>query len=175
MSTSREKAVNCFTSALQHLKAPEGYFSSPEFLHLRWSTAGEQRVEQMRLFCRKYLRRLDSMHVPLFPQVGLMDVKEARQRYVTGCDPWEPMLSPFLDGSAIRFRHCLHGAELPAHCTALLAEIAFDVARLSQIAIAWHGFSDADVMTFELSGRPGLLVDGRTYGVRNRPKLDYRV
>lgn len=116
------------------------------------------------------------MDMPFYPAVGLMSHKVAQQRYVTGTDPWPPILSPFLDGVAIEFRHCVQD-ELPRRCWWLFAEIAFDVARLAQTPIMWGGFADV--------ARPGLLclytggvpdgwrIDRRTYGTKVKHELDY--
>lgn len=171
----REKAVNCFTSAADVLKQPPAYFGSAAFSRLRWTLAGDQRDERMRLFCRKLLARLDAMDMPFYPAVGLMSHKVAQQRYVTLADPWPPIASPFLDGTAIEFRHCVADVLAP-RCWALFAEIGFDVARLAQIPVAWGGFATLK--------RPGMwkihdgpdhdwFVDRRTYGVKTKGEIEY--
>lgn len=171
----REKAVKCFSSAAEYMKQPPAFFGSAAFSRLRWTLAGDQRDERMRLFTRKLLRRLDGMDIPFYPAVGLMDHRTAQQRYVTGLDPWSPMASPFLDGIAVEFRHCV-AEHLEPRCWALFAEVGFDVARLSQIPVAWGGFSNLK--------RPGMFmihdvhdhdwaVDRRTYGVKTKGELDY--
>jgi len=171
----REKPVTCFSSAADAMKGPEGYFTSPAFSNARWTTAGEQRNEDMRLFCRKLLSRLDKLGMPFYPKVGLMDLRIARHRYVTGIDPWSPIESPFLDGVAIEFAHCILD-EMDWRCWALFAEVAFDVGKLAQIPVLWGGFADCK--------RPGLFMvrwselvpagfhqDARTYCSRIRSKL----
>lgn len=171
----RVKAVRCFSSAADAMKAPPDYFSSAAFSHLRWTLAGDQRDERMRLFCRKLLRRLDGMDMPFYPSVGLMNHKTAQQRYVTSVDPWPPIASPFLDGVAIEFRHCLL-PDMAPRCWALFAEIGFDVARLAQIPVCWGGFSTLK--------RPGMwmihdggdydwFVDRRTYGVKTKGEIGF--
>ena len=121
--------ARCFSSAASMMKQPPAYFGSAAFSRLRWTLAGDQRDERMRLFCRKLLRRLDGMEMPFYPAVGLMDHRTARQRYVTQLDDWTPMESPFLDGVAIEFQHCA-AEKLPGKCWELFAEVAFDVAKL---------------------------------------------
>lgn len=172
----RVKAVKCFSSAADAMKAPPDYFSSAAFSHLRWTLAGDQRDERMRLFTRKLLRRLDGMDMPFFPSVGLMNHKTAQQRYVTGVDPWPPVINPYLDGEAVEFRHCILD-EMPERCWWLFAEIAFDVAKLSQIPILWGGFSDVNRPgMFRLFGGAvpdGFRVDKRTYGSKLRHELPW--
>lgn len=171
----RERAVTCFTSAAAAMKQPPAFFGSAAFSNLRWTLVGDQRDERMRLFCRKLLRRLDGMDMPFYPAVGLMNHKLAQQRYVTGADPWPPIASPFLDGTAIEFRHCV-AESLHPRCWALFAEVGFDVARLSQIPVCWGGFSTLK--------RPGMwmihdghdhdwFVDRKTYGVKTRGEIEY--
>ena len=175
----REKPVRCFSSAAEQLRGPEGFLTSPAFADLRWTMAGDQRREEMRLFCRKLLKRLDGMGMPFYPAVGAMDHRTARYRYVTGLDPWAPLDSPFLDGTAIRFRHCVH-AELDPRSWYLFAEIAFDVARLAHTPVMWGGFCFAapDPGTFMLYDGPpvpaGWHVDNRTYGVKGVPRYEPR-
>lgn len=173
----REKAVKCFSSAADAMKGPPGYMSSAAFRDLRWTAVGDQRVDGAREFCRKLLARLDGMEMPFYPAVGLMDLKTARQRYVTNLDPWEPMESPFLDGIAFELKHCVR-PELPGRCWFLLAEVAFDVARLASIPIAWGGFSRFDrpgmfVLAEDLLPE-GFWIDGRTYGTRLKTRLEYK-
>lgn len=159
------------------MRAPGEFFTSPAFARLRWSTAGEQRDERMRLFTRKLLQRLDSMDMPFYPAVGLMDHKTALQRYVTTEDVWKPMESPYLDGTAVLFKHALYPT-LPPRCWTLFAEIGFDVATLAQIPIIWGGFANLDApglwRVYDGVQPDGWQVDDRTYGVRRRGKLDYR-
>lgn len=168
--------VRCYSSAAAFMKGPAGFKTLPAFVNSRWTLAGDQRDEKMRLFGRKLLSRLDGMDMPFYPRVGLMDLKTARQRYVTGVDPWEPMLSPYLDGSAIQFAHVFE-PHLPARCWNLFAEIAFDVARLASIPVMWGGFADhynPGLFAIYNGAVPdGFRVDNRTYGVRNRGKLDF--
>lgn len=177
MMSSGAEAVRCFTSAAAHLKGPEGFQFLPAFSNARWTLAGDQRDERMRTFGAKLLRRLDGMGMPFYPRVGLMELKQARQRYVTGVDPWEPMLNPYLDGTGIEFAHVFHQRELPPKCWILFAEIAFDVARLAQIPVMWGGFSEwmnpGLFVTYPGAVPDGWRVDDRTYGVRKRGKLDY--
>lgn len=172
----REKPVRCFSSAAEQLKGPEGYFTSPAFSNARWSLAGEQRDERIRVFGRKLLRRLDDLGMPFAPVVGLMDLAQARHRYVTGLDPWSPAESPYLDGTAIQFAHCIH-KELHPRSWLLFAEIAFDVARLAQIPVLWGGFAHpvmAGVFrTYEGVEPDNWRVDKRTYGVRKRAALEW--
>ena len=172
----QEKQAKCFSSAAALMKGPEGFRTSPAFLNSRWTLAGDQRDERMRLFGRKLLARLDGMDMPFFPQVGLMDQKTARQRYVTGTDPWQPMLSPYLDGVAIKFKHVFEDA-LPNRCWILFAEIAFDVARLAQIPVMWGGFADFHepglFCIWNGQTPDGWRVDTRTYKCRVGGKLDY--
>lgn len=175
----REKAVKCFTSASEHMRAPPEYFTSAAFRDLRWTLAGDQRDERMRTFIRKLLRRLDGLYMPFYPAVGLMDLPTARHRYVAGLDPWSPSESPFLDGSAVVLKHCIHDADMPWRCWHLLGEIAFDVARLSQIPIMWGGLKFVDrnpgmFMTYDGFEPAGWIADGRTYGVRGS-KIDIQV
>lgn len=166
----REKAVTCFSSAASVMKGPEGYLTSPAFSDLRWTLAGDQRDERMRLFGRKLLKRLEGLGMPFYPEVGLMDHRTAQQRYVTGADPWKPIESPYLDGVAIRFRHCLL-RELEPRCWWLFAEIGFDVGRLAQIPVMWGGFADVAMpglwVIFPGAAPAGWRVDRRTYGVRS--------
>lgn len=168
------REAKCFSSAASMMKQPPAYFGSAVFSQLRWTLAGDQRDERMRLFCRKLLRRLDGMDMPFYPAVGLMSHKTARERYVTGVDPWTPAENPFLDGEAIEFRHCVADT-LCERCWWLFAEVAFDVARLSQIPILWGGWADVK--------RPGMFrvytgvmpsgwhMDKRTYGSRSKQEL----
>lgn len=175
----REKAVKCFTSAAERLRGPEGFLASPAFANLRWTLAGDQRREEMRIFGRKLLKRLDGMGMPFYPAVGLMNLPDARHRFVMGADPWSPAESPFLDGSAIEFAHCLHQT-LPAKCWELFAEVGFDVARLASIRVMWGGVSHWE--------RPGMFmlapddnadvpqgwyVDGRTYRERSKRVIPF--
>lgn len=173
---SERKAVNCFSSAAEYMRAPGSYFSSPAFSHLRWTMAGDQRDQKMREFCRKLLRRLDGMDMPFYPCVGLMDHKTAQQRYVTGIDPWTPAANPYLDGDGLEFRHCVH-AELPERCWFLFAEVAFDVARLAQTPVLWGGFADVNRpgMFRAYSGAvpDGFRVDKRTYGSKRSNELPW--
>lgn len=174
----REKAVMCFTSAVANMKAPEGYMSSPAFSNLRWTLAGDQRDERMRLFCRKLLKRLDGMGIPFYPAVGLMNLKTARQRFVTGVDPWPPIANPYLDGVAVRFAHGVHGDSLHPRQWAVFAEVGFDVARLAQIPVAWGGFSQyRDPGFWQIYDGPQaeLNVDRRTYGVRVKGEMAYHL
>lgn len=172
------KAVTCFTSAAAMMKQPPAYFGSAAFSHLRWSLAGDQRDERMRLFCRKLLRRLDGMDMPFYPKVGLMDHAQARQRYVTGVDEWTPIESPFLDGVGIEFAHCV-AETLPGKCWELFAEVAFDVAKLSQISVAWGGLSRwRRPGLFIVVDNPkvipnGWAIDARTYRARTDVLLPY--
>lgn len=174
---AREKLIKCFSSAAESMKGPPGFFASAAFRDLRWSIAGEQRREEMRLFGRKLLRRLDSMEMPFYAAVGLMDHKTAAGRYVRNVDPWKPMESPFLDGVAIEFRHCVK-AELHPKAWALFAEIGFDVARLMQVPVLWGGFSEQPRpglwCLYDKDAGPvsGFCVDRHTYGVRNGAQLE---
>lgn len=165
-----------YSEAAAILKGPAGFETLPAFSNSRWTLAGEQRDERMRLFCRKLLARLDKMAWPFFPEVGLMDVKTARHRYVTNVDPWSPMESPYLDGTAVNFRHVFRD-DMPPKCWVLFAEVGFDVARLAQISVMWGGFSDHRKpglwMIYPGAVPNGWRVDDRTYKVRNRGKLDY--
>ena len=176
MSGSAQKAVTCFSSAADVMRAPEAYFKSPAFAHLRWTMAGEQRNEAMREFCRKLLRRLDGLSMPFYPVVGLMSHKVAAQRYVTGADPWPPSANPYLDGDAIEFRHCIL-SEMPERCWYLFAEIAFDVARLAQTPVMWGGFSDVNrpgMFRYYAGAVPdGFRVDKRTYGSKRQTELPW--
>ena len=179
MTETREKAVSCFTSAAEYMKQPASYFSSPVFAHLRWTTAGEQRNEDARLFCRKALARLDALSMPFYPSVGLMDLRMAQHRYVTGLDPWTPMESPFLDGTALQLLHCVHGDRLPDKCWALFAEIVFDVAKLAQIPILWGGFAEhkaPGLWMVRTAGHVpnGWLQDARTHGSRVRYRFPHQ-
>ena len=174
---ARLKAVSCFSSAAEAMKAPPAYFKSAAFSQLRWTMAGDQRDERMRVFCRKLLRRLDGLEMPFYPVVGLMNHKTAQQRYVTGADPWPPIASPFLDGVAIEFRHCL-ADDLAPRCWALFAEIGFDVARLAQLPVAWGGFSNLKrpgMWCIHEAGDADWHVDKRTYGVRVKGELEYNL
>ena len=172
----RERAVNCFSSAADHLKGPAGYMASPAFRHLRWTIAGDQRRGEMRLFCRKLLKRLDGLGFPFFPAVGLMDAREAQRRYVVGIDPWRPIENPYLDGSAIGFQHCVHEV-LDRRSWFLFGEIGFDVARLASIPVMWGGFSiDYEPGTFMLydgSVPEGWQVDRRTYGSKVKWEIEF--
>lgn len=168
--------VRCYSSAASAIKGPVGFETLPAFRNSRWTLAGDQRDERIRLFGAKLLKRLDGMQMPFYPQVGLMDLKTARQRYVTGTDPWEPLLSPYLEGTAIKFAHVFE-PELPPKCWWLFAEIGFDVARLASIPVMWGGFS-----AWHMPGVFGLYdgalpegwrVDDRTYKVRKRGFLEY--
>lgn len=175
----REKAVRCFSSAAEFMKGPDGYFTSPAFSNLRWSLAGEQRDERMRLFTRKLLRRLDQMNIPFYAAGGLIDLKTARHRFVTGLDPWEPMNNPYLDGTAARFEHCIHGKSLDRRSWWLFAEIAFDVARLAQTPVMWGGFSDwcePGLWAIYPGATPdGWRVDRRTYGSKRNYDLPWEL
>lgn len=170
------ETVRCFSSAAAFMKGPAGFETLPAFLNARWSLAGEQRDERIRLFGRKLLQRLDMMGMPFYPRVGLMELKTARMRYVTGADPWEPMLNPYLDGTGIEFAHVFE-PDLPGKCWILFAEVAFDVARLAQIPVMWGGFSEwvnpGLFVTYDGALPNGWRVDDRTYKVRDRGKLDY--
>lgn len=170
--------ARCFSSAASNMKQPPAYFGSAVFSQLRWTLAGDQRDERMRLFCRKLLRRLDGMDMPFYPAVGLMDHRTARQRFVTGLDPWSPAESPFLDGVAIEFRHCV-AETLAPRCWAFFAEVGFDVARLSQIPVIWGGFADdyrpGTFIVYDGSCPQGWNVDKRTYGVRKGLDLEYHL
>lgn len=173
----REKQVKCFSSAADAMKGPAGFMTSSAFRNLRWTMAGDQRDERMRLFCRKLLKRLDGLGMPFYPEVGLMEHKTAQGRYVRGVDPWPPMANPYLDGVAVKFRHCIH-EELEPRCWALFAEIGFDVARLAQIPIAWGGFSVyREPGYWEVYDGPSaeIVVDRRTYGVRKGIELPYQL
>lgn len=171
----QERPVRSFSDAAEYMRASAGYFSSPAFAQLRWTCVGDQRNEDMRLFCRKLLRRLDGMEMPFYPEVGLMNVKTAQQRYVTGVDPWKPMENPYLDGVAIKLRHCLRD-ELPPRCWALVAEVGFDVARLAAIPVVWGGFQPGQSpgywQLFD-TGDPALVADKRTYGVKRGGLIEY--
>lgn len=168
--------ARCFTSAAAKMKQPPAYFGSAVFSQLRWTLAGDQRDERIRLFTRKLLRRLDGMDMPFFPVVGLMSHKTARQRYVTGLDPWTPAESPFLDGTAVEFRHCV-AETLDRRSWALFAEVGFDVARLSSIPLLWGGFADEKRpgmwVVYDGTCPAGWRVDKRTYGVRKGQEIDY--
>jgi len=178
MSETLERPLKCFSSAAAAMKGPPGYFASAAFSNCRWTLAGDQRDDRMRRFCQKFLRRLDSMDMPFYPQLGLMDLKTARHRYVTGVDPWRPAESPYLDGTAVTFAHCLHD-DLHPRCWALFAEIGFDVARLAQVPVMWGGFADPRMPgTFRIydgACDTGWRVDKRTYGVRKGGELPYRL
>ena len=166
-----------FSEAADRLRAPGEYFSSPAFSRLRWTLAGEQRDERMRLFTRKLLQRLDGMDSPFYPAVGLMDHKTALRRYVTAEDVWKPIESPYLDGSAVLFKHCIL-QELDFRQWVLFAEIGFDVAALAQIPVMWGGFSEFHApglwRIYDGVQPSGWRVDNRTYKVRNRGRLDYQ-
>lgn len=168
--------LRSYSSAADAMKAPPGYYASAAFAHLRWTAAGEQRDEGMRLFCRKLLKRLDHLDMPFYPAVGLMDLSTARWRHAVGMDRWKPMESPFLDGIAIRFKHCIHD-ELDPKCWALFGEIGFDVARLMSLPVLWGGFSEVpDPGLFAVYKKPaipeGMRLDRHTYGARNAVQLD---
>lgn len=169
------REAKCFSSALDLLKQPPAYFGSAAFSQKRWTLAGDQRDERMRVFTRKLLRRLDGMDIPFYPAVGLMDHKTAQQRYVMGIDPWSPMASPFLDGIAVEFRHCV-AESLAPRCWALFAEVGFDVARLAQIPVAWGGFSSLKRygmwMIHDVHDHD-WAVDRRTYGVKTKGEIEY--
>lgn len=168
--------VRCYTSAAAAMKGPGGFQTLPAFLNSRWTLAGDQRDERMRLFCRKLLARLDGMSMPFYPEVGLMDRRTAQHRYVTGLDPWTPVLNPYLDGSAVKFRHVFEDTLHP-RCWVLFAEIGFDVARLAQVQVMWGGFSDYCEpglwMIYPGATPDGWRVDNRTYKVRNRGEIPY--
>lgn len=176
MTTQREEAPRCFSSAAEYLKGPEGFRTLPAFINSRWTLAGDQRDDRMRLFGQKLLARLDGMNMPFYPEVGLMELKRARQRYVTGADPWTPAESPYLDGTAIKFRHVFR-EHLPPRCAILLAEVAFDVARLAQISVMWGGFSEWRVpglfAIWEGVTPNGWRVDKRTYRCKVGGKIEY--
>ena len=133
----------------------------------------------MRRFCRKLLRRLDGMDMPFYPKVGLMSHKEAQHRYVTGLDPWSPAESPFLDGVAIEFAHCVADT-LDPRAWFLFAEIGFDVAKLAQIGVVWGGFAYGDYRPGvfclgDAQTKPaGWITDGRTYGARGVPNIEMK-
>lgn len=164
-----------YSSAAEMMKAPPEHFASAAFSHLRWTTAGEQRDERMRLFGRKLLRRLDAMDMPFYAAVGLIDLRTAQSRFVRQMDPWTPAESPFLDGTAIEFKHCVH-EHLPARCWSLFAEIGFDVARLCQTRVMWGGFNASPRpgmwMLYDGACPSGWTVDRNTYGVRIGGKRD---
>ena len=160
--------VLSYTSAAQVMKAPPGFYASAAFAHLRWTLAGEQRDERIRLFVRKLLKRLDGMEMPFYVVTGLMSHKVAAQRYVVGHDPWKPIENPFLDGVAVRLKHSVHD-HLDVKCWELFAEIAFDVARLAAIPILWGGVHDPGYFQIYDGHVPdGMEVDARTYGYRRR-------
>ena len=165
-----------FSEAADQMRAPGEYFASPAFSRLRWTVAGEQRDERMRLFTRKLLQRLDGMDMPFYPAVGLMDHKTALKRYVTTEDEWKPMESPYLDGSAVLFKHCIL-QELDRRQWILFAEVGFDVAALAQIPVMWGGFSDLKApglwRVYDGVEPSGWKADDRTYKVRRRGKRDY--
>ena len=171
---SESVAVSCYSSAASFLKGPPGFKTSAAFVNSRWTLAGDQRDERIRLFGQKLLRRFDGMEMPFYPEVGLMDLKTARQRYVTGVDPWEPMMNPFLDGIAIKFRHVFEN-ELPPKAWVLFGEVGFDVARLAQIPVMWGGFADNPMpgvfAIWDGSTLDGWRVDNRTYGNRRGGRL----
>lgn len=174
----REKAVRCFSSAADVMRAPEGFMTSPAFAHLRWTLAGDQRREEMRLFSRKLLKRLDGLKMPFYPAVGLMDQRMAQHRFVMGADPWPPMSNPFLDGVAIRFQHCILPM-LEPKCWDLFGEIAFDVARLAQIPVVWGGYNTDNPdpgfwQLYEGVVPDGMYVDRRTYGFRSKASPEVR-
>lgn len=172
--------LRSYSSAVDAMKAPPGFFASAAFSHLRWTLAGEQRDERARLFTRKLLKRLDHLDMPFYPAVGLMDHRTALWRYSTGMDPWKPMESPFLDGTGVEFRHCLH-EELDPKCWSMFAEVGFDVARLMQVPVVWGGFSEIESRPglFVVYDRPalpvGMCVDRRTYGERAGALIDMKV
>lgn len=167
--------VRCYSSAALAMKGPEGFETSPAFCNARWTLSGQQRNEQIREFGRKLLLRLDGMQMPFYPQVGLIDLPTARYRWVTGVDPWEPMMNPYLDGVAINFAHVFE-TELHPLCWNLFAEIGFDVARLAQIPVMWGGFAEWKLpglfCLYDGAVPDGWRVDSRTYGVRNRVKIE---
>lgn len=176
----REKQVRCFSSAALVMKGSEGYFASPAFHDLRWTLAGDQRDDRMLTFCRKLLKRLDGMGMPFYPRVGLMDLKTARARYVSGADPWPPMNNPFLDGVAIEFSHCIIPDDrMHPRQWALFAEIGFDVARLAHIPVMWGGFSDLKRHglwhLYDGSVPDGWFIDRRTYGARLKSELPFQL
>lgn len=179
----REKAVRCYTSAADVMRAPEGFMASPAFAHQRWTIHAEQRDERIRLFARKLLRRLDGLNMPFRATVGLMNYAEAQHRYVTGRDPWLPMENPFFDGVAIRFAHCLLEGGMDPKCWSLFGEIGFDVARLAQIPVMWGGFNDPHNLppdpgfwqVYDGVTPDGMYVDRRTYGYRKGPAAPSRV
>lgn len=170
------REVRCYSSAVDAMKGPAGFMTLPAFTNSRWTLAGDQRDETMRLFCRKLLSRLDKMGLPFYPQVGLMDQRTAQHRYVTGVDPWAPMANPYLDGCAVKFAHVFE-QHLHPRCWALFAEIGFDVARLMQAQMLWGGFSDHNEpglwMTYPGATPDGWRVDNRTYKMRNRGLIPY--
>lgn len=172
--------LRSYSSAADAMKAPPGYYASAAFAHLRWTLAGDQRDEGMRLFCRKLLKRLDSLDMPFYPAVGLMDHRTARWRHAVSIDRWSPMESPYLDGIAIRFKHCVHEV-LDPKCWALFGEIGFDVARLMQLPVLWGGFNeDAPEpglwCVYQKPSVPaGMRLDRHTYGVRHGALLDVGV
>lgn len=172
--------LRSYSSAAEAMKAPPGFYASAAFHHLRWTLAGEQRDERMRLFCRKLLKRLDHLDMPFYPAVGLMDQATARWRHAVSLDRWKPMESPFLDGVAIRFKHCVL-EELDPKCWALFGEIGFDVARLMALPVLWGGFNEEepDPGLFCVYDRPhipsGMRLDRHTYGVRHGDLIDVGV
>lgn len=170
--------IRCYTSAADDLRGPAGFKTSPAFVNSRWTLAGDQRDERMRVFGRKLLSRLDGMGMPFYPMVGLMDHKTARQRYVTGVDPWPPIINPYLDGVAIKFGHVFKRLEdMHPKQWVLFAEVGFDVARLARIPVMWGGFADFHepgmFCVYDGATPDGWRVDARTYGVRVGGKLEY--
>ena len=163
--------IRSYSSAADAMKAPPGFYASAAFSQLRWTTAGEQRDERMRLFGRKLLRRLDSLDMPFYPAVGLMDQRTARWRHAVSMDRWAPMESPFLDGVAIRFKHCVR-EHMEPRCWALFGEIGFDVARLMSLPMLWGGFNQPDPdpgfwCVYDGDAVPtGMRVDRHTYRYR---------
>lgn len=166
--------VRCYSSAAASLKGPDGFRTHPAFRDKRWTLAAEQRDERIRLFGRKLLARLDGMDMPFYAKVGLIDLREARRRYVMAMDPWTPAESPFLDGVAIEFAP-IFLKEVSVRAWHLFGEVGFDVARLAQTKVLWGGFAECNrpgmFMIYDGHAPTGWAVDGRTYTVRNRPKL----
>lgn len=168
--------LRTYSEAAEAMKAPPGFYASAAFLHLRWTVAGEQRDERMRLFCRKLLKRLDRLEMPFYAAVGLMNLQTARWRHLVGMDCWTPTESPYLDGIAIRFKHCVH-EDLDPKCWELFGSIGFDVAKLAQIPVMWGGFSETpDPGLWCIYDSPavpaGMRVDRNTHGVRSGGLLD---
>lgn len=164
-----------FSESADAMRGPADLFSSPAFARARWAATLIGHDERMRFFTRKLLRRLDGMSMPFHVEAGCMTPAVARQRYVTGTDPWLPMESPFLDGTAVGFRHVLR--EPDPKGWVLFAEVGFDVANLAQIPVMWGGFAATKMpgvwRLYDGCEPDNWRVDDRTYTVRKRGKLDY--